>query len=1414
MELFKIFGTLAINGVDKAKKELNETSGTAGKVFSSLGKGAATVGKVVGAGLVAASGAVVALGTAAIKSYGDYEQLVGGVETLFGTRGTKSVEEYAESVGKSVDAVGEEFATLKRAQETVMEDAAIAFKTAGLSMNEYMEIANGMGAALNQSSGSQLESARLANMAIIDMSDNAAKMGTSMEAIQNAYNGFSKQNYTMLDNLKLGYGGTKTEMERLLKDAEKISGIKYDISSFSDVTKAIHVMQEKMGIAGTTAKEAAGTIQGSFGMLKGAWTNLMTGLSDPNADLDILIEDVFTSVTTFAQNLIPRITQVLGGIATAIEQLVPLLASEIPNMLNAVLPSLIQGAVALVEGLAVALPSAFKAVLDVLPTLIDGIAQMFTNLTDVFRDSMPSMLDGLSQLMDQIVAALPGLVESIANALPSLVGGLIDGFIILFSALVGAFPSIIEPLVAAMPEVITSIVASLVTALPLLIEGFSALINGLIPMIPELAQMIVAELPVIFELLTYGILSSLPALISACAQLVAGLVTALPQIWAALNEAIPAIFEGIFAGIGDVFAPLIEKAKTAFESMKTAAAEKLSGMWETVSTYFSELPGKIGEWLSNTIESITTWAGNIKDKAVEAGKNFLDGLVKFFMELPGKIKTFLYNALVAITGTLIALPILAYRYGKEFVEKLVQFFKELPGKIKNFLTNTLNNVKTWATNMANKAKEAGTKFVNTIVTFFTQLPGKIWTFLSNVISKVTTWATNMASKAKAAATQFITNAVNTIQALPGKIWTFLSNVISKVAEWGSQMMAKGKAAATQLVQTVVSTIKEMPGKVADVGRNLVEGIWKGISNAKAWLKGKIKEFVGDVTSFMKNVFGIHSPATLWRDEIGVWLAKGLAEGITDGTSDVEKASAALGEAAANSAFVSDAFREAAEKGVEEYTDTVNEYRNKYRNTIGKTVWADNWKTMPLDELHAAFGVDNRRDMVLLTEYSDYLRALMNDSLMAKLILDSQDIGQDGKSFRIVPEDYDKGNGKMLRTIRIMKDGVETFAHTFEFAKDSATENLSVINDETAKNTAVVKKETDEQEQTLKEKAEKRLNNYTVYNKMTLSEEAAYWNEVRKMAAEGTDERIELDKKYFEVKQNLDDQMLAAEEELQSTLSDIYGKVADRKKSILDSYGLFGDGDTTTDDFYFRLYGQVKGLEQYQKDIDALEARIGGTGLYEAIKEMGLDAHEELVKINGMTDDALQNYVELYDKRSELAGKLAKDELKDTVAAETEAAYKQFATTVAELGGDVQLNTTSVFDSMRQKAVEAGEAIGACEQHLRSMFDMYANDMAAMFGEDSALANFSDPSIMTTMAVANNHSNDDAVKELPKEQKEFNSGIMERIRSMDERLRTGFAQLAEAFDVDIVLDSGVLVGALAADMNVELGKISMRKDRGR
>ncbi|WP_196304412.1 hypothetical protein, partial [Streptococcus pneumoniae] len=216
-----------------------------------------------------------------VKNYAEYEQLVGGIETLFGAGG-KSLEEYAQSVGKSVDDVSSEYKRLINAQEDLLNKSKIEYKTAGLSANEYMETATSFSASLIQSvKGDTEKAAKLADQAIIDMSDNANKMGSSMESIQNAYQGFAKQNYTMLDNLKLGFGGTKEEMQRLLDEAGKISGVKYDISSFADITEAIHVMQVKMGIAGTTSKEAASTISGSLGMVKASWENFLTGMSDP-----------------------------------------------------------------------------------------------------------------------------------------------------------------------------------------------------------------------------------------------------------------------------------------------------------------------------------------------------------------------------------------------------------------------------------------------------------------------------------------------------------------------------------------------------------------------------------------------------------------------------------------------------------------------------------------------------------------------------------------------------------------------------------------------------------------------------------------------------------------------------------------------------------------------------------------------------------------------------------------------------------------------------------------------------------------------------------------------------------------------------------------------------------------------------
>lgn len=337
--------------------------------------------------------AMLDIGKQAIQSYADYEQLVGGLETLFKDSSQK-VQEYANN----------------------------SYKTAGLSANEYMETVTSFSASLLQSlNGDTEKSADVANMAIIDMSDNANKMGTSMSMIQSAYQGFAKQNYTMLDNLKLGYGGTKTEMERLLADAEKISGVHYDISNLNDVYQAIHVIQGELGITGTTSEEASKTISGSLNAMKGAWSNLLTGIADENADFDTLVGNLVDSVMTFGDNILPRVKTVLEGIGKLIKELVPKLAQELPSLLQSILPSLISGVVDLIKALSDALPS-------LIPVLMNGIVQAFTGIVDILPDILQALIQAtvliVQSLAEQLPTIIPQLIDAILEMIPMLIDNL------------------------------------------------------------------------------------------------------------------------------------------------------------------------------------------------------------------------------------------------------------------------------------------------------------------------------------------------------------------------------------------------------------------------------------------------------------------------------------------------------------------------------------------------------------------------------------------------------------------------------------------------------------------------------------------------------------------------------------------------------------------------------------------------------------------------------------------------------------------------------------------------------------------------------------------------------------------------------------------------------------------------------
>ena len=407
-------------GLTGAGEEAGRSAGSrAGSAFSgALGAAARVGGAVVGA----AAAGVAALTTQAVNSYADYEQLTGGIETLYGD-----------------------------AASQMMQYAADAATSTGQSMNAFMEAAIGSSAAMISSlGGDQQRAAELTNQAMIDMADNANKLGTDMETIQASYSNFSRGNFTMLDSLALGYAGSSEGMQQLLADAQAISGVEYDISSYSDIVEAIHVVQDEMGIAGTTMAEANGTIQGSIGQLTASWANLITGLADPSADLTSLIDAVVVNAGTALTNLIPVVTNALGGMAQVIGTLAPVIADSLPGLVQQIVPPLLVAASDIVQALV-------QGIMAVLPTLAPVAADLVVFLATFIVENLPALIS----IAIEIILAV---VQGITNALPQLIPAAVDAVIEICMALTN--PDTLILLVEAALQLMLALAGGLIAAIP------------------------------------------------------------------------------------------------------------------------------------------------------------------------------------------------------------------------------------------------------------------------------------------------------------------------------------------------------------------------------------------------------------------------------------------------------------------------------------------------------------------------------------------------------------------------------------------------------------------------------------------------------------------------------------------------------------------------------------------------------------------------------------------------------------------------------------------------------------------------------------------------------------------------------------------------------------------------------------
>ena len=533
------------------------------KVLGKIGSAVNTAVKASAAAVGAASAGVAALGTACINAYADYEQLVGGVETLF-----------------------------KDSADTIQTYADNAYKTAGLSANEYMETVTSFSASLLQSlDGDTEKAAAAADLAITDMADNANKMGTAMESIQYAYQGFAKQNYTMLDNLKLGYGGTKEEMQRLLADAEKLSGVKYDLSSYADIVEAIHVIQTEMGITGTTAKEASTTIQGSVASMKAAWANLMVGMADDTQDFDLLLSNFIESIGTVADNLLPRIGVVIEGMGKLVAGLAPEIASALPTLTNELLPNLVELGVqsisALVQGIQENGDSLAAGALSIVGTLAEGIAELLPMVADTAASLVVSLADGLTESLPNIIPVAIETISTLVENLTENANTIIDAGIQIIIALG-------EGLIAALPQLIETI--------PQIVINIANVINDNAPKLVDTALYLITRLAV-------GLLAATPTILVNIPKIIEAIVAAFMAFqWLNLGKQ---LIDGVANGVKKAGESMATAAKNAFSKFKSKiTGSEVATELKNIGKYI--IDGIVGG-IKNSLSKIANIAGKIKD---------------------------------------------------------------------------------------------------------------------------------------------------------------------------------------------------------------------------------------------------------------------------------------------------------------------------------------------------------------------------------------------------------------------------------------------------------------------------------------------------------------------------------------------------------------------------------------------------------------------------------------------------------------------------------------------------------------------------------------------------------------------------------------------------------------------------------
>ena len=592
--------------------------------------------KAVGSAISAIGSAFINVGKQAVQSYAQYEQLVGGVDTLF-----------------------------KESSEKVQEYANNAYKTSGMSANQYMETVTSFSASLIQSlDGDTAKASEVANRAIIDMSDNANKMGTDISMIQNAYQGFAKQNYTMLDNLKLGYGGNKTEMERLIADASKMTEVQKELGitveegdmSFANIANAISVVQKNMGLMGTTALEASGTISGSTGSMKSAWQNLITGIADDNADFETLVNNLVESIVGkdgeggFINNMLPRVQTALNGIVQMVVSLTDTLLPQIVIIGTELITNL-------VASLSENMPALLASAEQIMGTLINGILVLLPQL-------IPMVMQILETLVTTILENLPMIIETGCQVLVSLIKGISD-----------MLPTLIPTIVSA----VILMVETLLDNIDLLIDAgiylIMALADGLLNALPILID----KIPVIIDKLIIAITDNLPKLIEMgielTLKLAVGIIKAIPQLIAKIPQIISSLVNGF---------------KNYYSKLGEVGLNLIKGLWNGISNAGAWLRDKISGFFGGVVDNIKDFFGIHSPSTLfkdEIGKNLALGVGEGFSDTMSDVTADMQDALPTEFDTDVNMHTASSSYGGSSYDYLISAFKQALKDVKVVMNN-------------------------------------------------------------------------------------------------------------------------------------------------------------------------------------------------------------------------------------------------------------------------------------------------------------------------------------------------------------------------------------------------------------------------------------------------------------------------------------------------------------------------------------------------------------------------------------------------------------------------------------------------------------------------------------------------------------------------------------------------------